>query len=179
MCSVNVQHDCATSLCTVSSESRIQQERTTTTRKQMVVTHSPASRYILNTNSIHNYRHVLPLVPHELCRPDSMVSNPDEVRRQASNHIREKAKAVAGNTSAPSSFNPAPAPNDPGPPSIETSAHTRNSMHGQGPAIAIPAFERKAPSGKGKRKTNSKSTAKKTRKVENYFDHYFPMLISS
>jgi hypothetical protein len=89
ICSANVQHDCATSNCTLV-DSVVRQERLNSSRSKLTCSHLSTNRFIVNPYSIHNYRHVLPLIPHHLRYSVPSESNPDNVRRQAATYIREK-----------------------------------------------------------------------------------------
>ena len=153
MCIVNLQHDCASSECKLTA-SPVWQERIQTNRTRSTILHSPTNKFILNAYSIHNYQHILPLIPPQLRNPAPMVPNADEVHRQAAKHIRNKkdTRNVCA-TVAPTAH-----------PSITINHDSASEpVNGtQDRPFARPAFKRPPPSKKEKKGTRAKPTKTKT-----------------
>lgn len=56
----------------------------------MVISHSDTGRFILNTKSLHNYRHIKAAVPPVLLRPVFSVDDPGTLVSLAASQVREK-----------------------------------------------------------------------------------------
>ncbi|KAG1723899.1 hypothetical protein EDB19DRAFT_1915867 [Suillus lakei] len=93
VCIVNIQHDCVKSQCTDTSQCRLHQERTETTRTKSVIQHKSSPFYLLNAYSIHNYAQIRSVIPPSLRETSLRVNNAAEVRLAAARQIREKKAA--------------------------------------------------------------------------------------
>ncbi|KAG1786006.1 uncharacterized protein HD556DRAFT_1207162, partial [Suillus plorans] len=87
VCIVNIQHDCVKSQCTDTSQCRLRQERTETTRTKSVIQHKSSLFYLLNAYLIHNYAQIRSVIPPSLCETSLRVNN------AAARQIREKKAA--------------------------------------------------------------------------------------
>lgn len=99
ICSVNLQHDCVTSQCTHTQQTRQRQERSESAKLRTSIVHASAPNYILNAYSLHNYQHILSTIPSQLRITAPRIANPEEIRKQAVKQMRDKktaAKAPAG-----------------------------------------------------------------------------------
>jgi hypothetical protein len=127
ICSVNLQHDCATSRCTQTQQTHQRQERSESAKLQTSIVHASTPNYILNTYSLHNYQHILPTIPSHLCITAPRIANPKEVRKQAVKQLRNKkaaAKAPAGTILDGVGMNPSLLP-------ASTPAFEQNPLKGQ------------------------------------------------
>ncbi|KAF8593167.1 hypothetical protein BDV93DRAFT_393540, partial [Ceratobasidium sp. AG-I] len=60
VCLVNLQHDCTAEGKCAQHKVVVQQEREDTCQTRYSVKHSDNARFILNTQSLHNIRHIHP-----------------------------------------------------------------------------------------------------------------------
>ncbi|KIY48737.1 hypothetical protein FISHEDRAFT_42751, partial [Fistulina hepatica ATCC 64428] len=65
LCTVNVQHNCATHMCTNSGTARVYQERQTTAKTRSLIEHRTPADIVLNTGQMRDAVHLSPFV----CRP--------------------------------------------------------------------------------------------------------------
>lgn len=87
---INLQHDCPGSGCSSLGAVRRQQERTLSRSIKFVIEHNPTGRFIVNTNSLHNYNHIHDVIPPHL-RGNSIrfsESEADSLRKEAARVIR-------------------------------------------------------------------------------------------
>lgn len=93
ICAINLQHDCSRGHCTHDNPKDVYQEREKTTRQKMTIAHSDDTHFILNTQSLHNYRALSELIPHHLKGYSYRVANEPQLRRQAAESIRQRQKS--------------------------------------------------------------------------------------
>ena len=142
VCTVNVQHDCIASGCNKTHDIPVVQERVQTSKTRSIARHEASRHFVLNVHSLHNYQHIKAVVPpHLRCRPEQ---EPDafqiaQLRRVAASQVREMKKSRAkGN-------------NQDG---------LESEDEGTNVAVALPAFQQNALTGKGKAKAKAKAKAK-------------------
>ncbi|KAF7982629.1 hypothetical protein HWV62_27053 [Athelia sp. TMB] len=92
ICAVNLQHDCSRGQCATAKTKDVYQEREKTTQQKLQIAHSDNIHYILNTQSLHNYRALFELVPHHLRGHRYHVPDEAQLRRQAAEGIRNRQK---------------------------------------------------------------------------------------
>ncbi|KAG2130585.1 hypothetical protein BD769DRAFT_1297329, partial [Suillus cothurnatus] len=66
ICIANLQHNCIDSQCADIYQKPLHQERTETSRTKAVMKHESTPKFFLNVYSIHNYEHILLIVPDTL-----------------------------------------------------------------------------------------------------------------
>ncbi|KAH8978822.1 hypothetical protein EDB86DRAFT_2750263, partial [Lactarius hatsudake] len=66
LCIVNVQHDCYSCKCVNIRYDAVRQEHEKTGKTQALVDHDPRARFIVNIHSLHNYKLISAVIPHEL-----------------------------------------------------------------------------------------------------------------
>ncbi|KAF8871236.1 hypothetical protein BD779DRAFT_1478341 [Infundibulicybe gibba] len=123
LCAVNVQHECSVECNSTRSET-MRQERLETERTRNVIIHTNSNIFLLNTHSLHNYRHILSSLPPSLV-PRPLLANGDEIRRNAATQMRS-SKNIPNH---PPTNEPLPNENDSAdtllePPAFETNQHT-------------------------------------------------------
>ncbi|KAG1855245.1 hypothetical protein F4604DRAFT_2042442 [Suillus subluteus] len=103
ICIVNLQHNCVDSRCTDFDQKPIRQERTETSQTKALIQHKPTPKFFLNVYSIHNYEHILLVIPDTLRETPLWVVNVAEVRAVALRQLRDKraAKKAGGDVSKP------------------------------------------------------------------------------
>ncbi|KAJ7017720.1 hypothetical protein C8F04DRAFT_1332361 [Mycena alexandri] len=89
-CAVNLQHDCSSGKCGPHSSVSIVQEREATSITRARVQHTDDDRFILNTSSLHNYRHIALAIPRSLTSHSFTVPDEVSLRRSAAAQIRDK-----------------------------------------------------------------------------------------
>ncbi|KAF8868695.1 hypothetical protein BD779DRAFT_1459482 [Infundibulicybe gibba] len=87
LCAVNVQHDCLNGKCNGIKTVPVTQERLEAKKTQRTVVHSDLNAFILNTHSLHNYKHIRAVIPPHLA-PEPLAEDSDNIRRNAVKHIR-------------------------------------------------------------------------------------------
>ncbi|KAF7965722.1 hypothetical protein HWV62_42165 [Athelia sp. TMB] len=92
ICAVNLQHDCSRGQCAAAKTKDVYQEREKITQQKLQIAHSDTIHYILNTQSLHNYRALSELVPHHLQGHRYHVPDEAQLRRQAAEGIRKRQK---------------------------------------------------------------------------------------
>lgn len=87
---VNLQHDCYRGKCDTSGTQHLHQEREITTRTRTIVHHSDQTHFILNTQSLHNYKYIMDAIPIPLRGSSFHVADPTGLRNQAASILRDK-----------------------------------------------------------------------------------------
>ncbi|KAF7983983.1 hypothetical protein HWV62_17448 [Athelia sp. TMB] len=95
ICAVNLQHDCSRGRCAAAKTKDVYQEREKTTQQKLQIAHSDNVHYILNTQSLHNYRALSELIPYHLRGHRYHVPDEAQLRRQAAEGIRKRQKNQA------------------------------------------------------------------------------------
>lgn len=95
ICAINLQHDCSRGHCMHNRPQDIYQEREKITRQRMAVSHSDNTHYILNMQSLHNYKALSQLVPPHLRGYSYKVADEVQLRHEAADSIRRKHKDQA------------------------------------------------------------------------------------
>ncbi|KAH7918288.1 hypothetical protein BV22DRAFT_1024813 [Leucogyrophana mollusca] len=103
LCAVNVQHNCLNSRCVNTLDKQLRQERITTSRTTPTVKHHPTPHYFLNVHSIHNYAHILSVIPENLREAPQRVANVDQVRKTAVHQLQQKKAAKGQEPTVPGS----------------------------------------------------------------------------
>ncbi|KAF7974716.1 hypothetical protein HWV62_11375 [Athelia sp. TMB] len=88
--SVNLQHDCRRGRCETSGTQILHQEREATTQHRTIVKHNDHIHFIINTQSLHNYRHIAHAIPLHLRGSSFRIADPIALRRQAASMLRDK-----------------------------------------------------------------------------------------
>ncbi|KIO26415.1 hypothetical protein M407DRAFT_45415, partial [Tulasnella calospora MUT 4182] len=60
---INLQHNCSRSRCVDLIQTPVQQEREQSLETQSKIQHQPTGTFIVNTNSLHNYRLICAVTP--------------------------------------------------------------------------------------------------------------------
>lgn len=92
LCTVNLQHDCVNGKCDDFEEIPVTQERETTLRTRKVVLHKEYPHFVVNTNSLHNYRLIREVVPSDLQIPRPITSDVPALRSAAALSLQTKKK---------------------------------------------------------------------------------------
>jgi hypothetical protein len=81
----------------------LHQEQAETSRTKAVMKHELTPKFFLNVYSIHNYKHILLIVPDTLCKTPIRVVNVAEAHAVALHQLRDKraAKQANGDVSQP------------------------------------------------------------------------------
>src|ERR1700722_16531230 len=92
ICVVNVQHDCSSSECHETTLVRTRQERTESDHMSQLIVHKDTKRFVLNTNSLHNYQAIALTLPADLppSRPKVETLDIANLRRQAARSVRDR-----------------------------------------------------------------------------------------
>ncbi|KAG9098244.1 hypothetical protein FRC06_006616 [Ceratobasidium sp. 370] len=75
ICTVNLQHDCVGSGCNEVELLSVMQEREVSARQQRFVKHKDSTHFILNTQALHNHKHILAALPVELQKRAYTISD--------------------------------------------------------------------------------------------------------
>ena len=87
---VNLQHDCERGKCKSDGKEVIREEREATTRTRQVVTHADDTNYLVNVNSLHNYKTIAAALPENLRKSSFRIDDIPALRANASAQVREK-----------------------------------------------------------------------------------------
>jgi hypothetical protein len=92
VCAVNTQHDCAKAACADNGTVAIMQERKESGRTRPAIAHRDDDHFLLNTSSLHNYQHILAVLPPHLRGSASSLtpSHAALIREQASDQVRDQ-----------------------------------------------------------------------------------------
>lgn len=89
-CIVNVQHDCHRGHCTPTAKQYLNQERETTSRFRSIIKHNDDDHFIINTQSLHNYKTIAKALPTSLQTTSFHIVDEASLRRSAAEQIRSK-----------------------------------------------------------------------------------------
>lgn len=90
MCVFNVQHDCHRGKCLPTAQQHLNQERETTSRFRNIIKHSDDEHFIVNTQSLHNYKAIATALPAALQTTSFLVADEALLRQSAAEQIRSK-----------------------------------------------------------------------------------------
>lgn len=91
---MNLQHDCQLGKCEPVGIQHLQQERELTSRSRAIIKHSDSSHFVVNIQSLHNYRQIQAATPAHLCKYSHRVSDQQNLRAAAAAQIRNKAETA-------------------------------------------------------------------------------------
>lgn len=89
---MNLQHDCERGKCKSDGKEVIREEREATTRTRQVVTHADDTNYLVNINSLHNYKTIAAALPANLRKSSFRIEDTPALRANASAQVREKKR---------------------------------------------------------------------------------------
>lgn len=89
---VNLQHDCERGKCKLDGKAVIREEREATTRTRQVITHADDTHYLVNINSLHNYKTIAAALPAHLRQSAFRIEDTPALRSNASAQVREKRR---------------------------------------------------------------------------------------
>ncbi|KAF7980223.1 hypothetical protein HWV62_39337 [Athelia sp. TMB] len=89
-CAVNLQHDCHRGRCSTDGQQTLHQEREATSRTRSITKHSDDDHFIINIQSLHNYKTIANSLPASLRKSAFRVEDEQRLRHAASKGIREK-----------------------------------------------------------------------------------------
>lgn len=90
VCTVNVQHDCHHGGCLATRAVPCIQERTLTSQSRMVLEHTNQTRFVLNTASLHNHKHITSALPIPLRHYSFKINDVALLRRTAAASLRDR-----------------------------------------------------------------------------------------
>lgn len=85
-----MQHDCHRGGCDTSALQPLYQDREITTQSRVIVHHQDQTNFVINTQSLHNYRHIPRAIPIHLHGSSFHVADPVGLRNQAASILRDK-----------------------------------------------------------------------------------------
>ena len=89
---VNLQHDCERGKCKSDGKEVIREEREATTRTRQVVMHTDDTNYLVNINSLHNYKTIAAALPANLRKSSFRIEDTPALHASASAQVREKKR---------------------------------------------------------------------------------------
>jgi hypothetical protein len=89
---VNLQHDCEHGKCKSDGKEVIREEQEATTRTRQIVTHSDDTNYLVNVNSLHNYKTIAAALPANLHKSLFRIDDIPALRANASAQVRDKKR---------------------------------------------------------------------------------------
>ncbi|CDO77550.1 hypothetical protein BN946_scf184912.g49 [Trametes cinnabarina] len=90
LCTINVQHDCASlSMCAASGTQAVLQERELTTRTRPVVQHTDETHFLINSYALHNHRYLRQTLPPTFFSHTSLFPDRSAVHRHTAATLRD------------------------------------------------------------------------------------------
>lgn len=87
---VNLQHDCHRGQCSADGQQTLHQEREAISRTRKVTKHTDDEHYVVNIQSLHNYKSIANALPANLRKSAFHVEDQLGLRHTAAKGIREK-----------------------------------------------------------------------------------------